>query len=395
MSDTNNPQHIPSVAEVEQIRAVSDPAIRNLQITQCYHELSAVLAARTGVCANWCTFATWASKQAGQTIRKEDFARTLERVLGDSAEVLRAVERLAATARQIGARYGLAEIKQVVWKALDLAGAIERASDAVGRGNRKVFEEIGREFARFIAVHLHDADFDGTRLARFCDELRAGDPPDGQHYLRQAFTHYYQSFFAADARTRAELLLLANLEIGLHEQTRLQPEIAAALNAALVDAEQFKERLIKTIFPYGGWLVRARLLFKRLWGRPTLFDIAVNTLIAEVQGRLRLTITEHLLTLALGHDLRLRLGDDLRAEFPASVKQLVNPDLCVLLARVDPTLDSLRETGTLDWADLPERMHFIADLFRCHQESPGLFASPFTTAQAADLKAGRLPDGRL
>jgi hypothetical protein len=30
-------------------------------------------------------------------------------------------------------------------------------------------------------------------------------------------------------------MLLANLEIGLHEQTRLQPEIAAALDAPLLD----------------------------------------------------------------------------------------------------------------------------------------------------------------
>jgi hypothetical protein len=30
---------------------------------------------RLGPCANWCTFATWASRQAGQTIRGEDLAQ--------------------------------------------------------------------------------------------------------------------------------------------------------------------------------------------------------------------------------------------------------------------------------------------------------------------------------
>jgi hypothetical protein len=67
--------HVPTVAEVERIAGLADPAIRNLQITQCYHELALGLAQRTGGGANWCAFATWASKQAGQTIRKADLFR--------------------------------------------------------------------------------------------------------------------------------------------------------------------------------------------------------------------------------------------------------------------------------------------------------------------------------
>jgi hypothetical protein len=47
--------------------ALADPAVRNLQITQCCCELSRALAARTGGGpANWCRVATWASKQAAQ-----------------------------------------------------------------------------------------------------------------------------------------------------------------------------------------------------------------------------------------------------------------------------------------------------------------------------------------
>ncbi len=70
-------ERYPTTADVDRIAAVSDPVIRNLQITQAYHELAAAVAARVGG-ANWCTFATWASKQAGQTIRKEDLAHLLE-----------------------------------------------------------------------------------------------------------------------------------------------------------------------------------------------------------------------------------------------------------------------------------------------------------------------------
>jgi len=109
----------------------------------------------------------------------------------------------------------------------------------------------------------------------------------------------------------------------------------------------------------------------------------------------RLIITEHMMTIGLSRGRRLRLGDDLSAEFPASLKQLTNPDLRALLERVDPTPDSPRETGAVDWADLPERLHFIVDLFRCYHESRDLFERPFTLDQVAALKAGRLPGGRL
>ena len=82
---------MPTVADVDRIAALADPVLRNLQITQCYCELSRAFAARTGGApANWCTFATWASKQAGQTIRKEDLARTFERLFAESPERRRA-----------------------------------------------------------------------------------------------------------------------------------------------------------------------------------------------------------------------------------------------------------------------------------------------------------------
>jgi len=69
MSSFTGLDHVPASAEVDRIATLGDPVLRNLQITQCYHELASALAKRTGPHANWCTFATWASKQAGQTIR--------------------------------------------------------------------------------------------------------------------------------------------------------------------------------------------------------------------------------------------------------------------------------------------------------------------------------------
>jgi hypothetical protein len=395
MNNATRIQHTPTVAEVDQIATLGDPIIRNLLITQCYHELSAVLAEQKGWSANWCTFATWASKQAGQTIRKEDIARTMENILNTAPATAQAAKNVATSAQHIGAKRDADEIQESVWDVLNPTAAIDRASDAVGRGNQKVFEEIGREFARFFSACLHDATFEAGKIAHFCDELRPGEPPDGQRYLRQAFTHYYQSFFENDAKARAELVLVANLEIGFHEQTRLQPEIAEALEAALVDPRQFKRRLIKAIFPYRGWLARARLFFMRLLGGPTPFDAAIDALIATARRQMHLIITEDMMTIGLPHGVRLRLRADLRAEFPISLKQITNSDLRALLKQIDPTPDSLRETGAVDWADLPERMHFIADMFRCYQESHDLFEPPFTLDQVAALKAGHRPRGQL
>jgi hypothetical protein len=372
---------------------MADPVLRNLQITQAYHELALALTARTGICANWCTFATWASKQAGQTIRREDFARLADEILTAEASA-QAVNEIAATAQALGAAQSEAEIEETIADVLNPLAALTRASDAVARGNRKVFEEIGREFARFAAEGLHDDAYDAAHIARFCGGLREGEPPDGQRYLRQAFTRYYAAFFEPDAKTRAEMILLANIEIGFHEQTRLQPEIAAALDAAFIERRAFRVRVIKALFPPRGWRARLRLFLIWLFDRPSPFDPVVNLLLDEARRRARRVITKAVMRIGLPHG-SLHLGDDLTADYPELLRQIVLADLVALLGQLDPTPDSPRDSGAADWALLPERLHFIAELFRCYHESADLFDPPFLPSQVAALKAGRLPEGAL
>ena len=212
----------PAVADVEQIAALKDPVVRNLRITQCYWELSQALAARTGGGpANWCTFATWASKQAGQTIRKEDLARAFERVFRRSREATGAGNAAAAAVAEPRKRADPEQLWGALWKALWPNDAFERASEAVARGNRKVFQEIGREFAHFLALPRKGGVIDSAALADFCDGLRPGDPPAGQSLLRQAFRSYAVALGESEGKERAELILLANVAIGFHEQTRL------------------------------------------------------------------------------------------------------------------------------------------------------------------------------
>jgi hypothetical protein len=382
---------IPNLAEIERIKAVADPVLRNLQITLCYHELAHVLAERTGRSANWCTFATWASKQAGQTIRKEDLGRTLQLMLGSEAAAQQAIQELLDAAHRLGVRLKVEDLMEVLWEAYDPEAAFERASEAVARGNLKVFAEIGREFARFNAAFLDDPAYDAEKITRFCEELIPGEPPDGQRYLRQAFTRYHRARVEADPLTRAQLILLANLEIGFHEQTRLQPEIVEALDAGVVDPRDVRDAVIADLFPQAAWLVRLRLWVARLLGRRSLLDIAVDALVAEEQRLVRRVLTGNLMSIDLGSAVRLRLGQDLGAGYPPSLRRIVLPELGELLDRIDPTPDSEQGSGAADWADLPDRIHFIADMFRCFGESPFLFDPPFTPAQLERIDAGERP----
>ncbi len=382
------PEHIPSIAEVDQIAALSDPVIRNLQITQCYHELSQAMTTRIGMNANWCTFATWASKQAGQTIRKEDLSRMLESV-SFSAQ---SVDSLVVSAQALGSEHTPLQIQQVVAQVITPLAAIDRASAAVSRGNNKVFQEIGREFARFCETCLRDDIYSPEKITAFCQSLHPGDPPDGQQYLRQAFARYYQMFFEDDPKKRAELMFLANIEIGYHEQTRLQPEIAEALDSAFNNTVQMWLQVTTRLFPLWVWLPR---LIMRLLGRLNAFDRLVGNLITEAKQQAREIITNYMMTLEVPPNQRLRLAQDVVGEFPPLLQHPTLQDLCQLLERIDPSPDAVIESGAVDWANLPERLHYIVDLFRCFQETVHLFDPPFTEAQIIAIKSGRLPTGRL
>jgi hypothetical protein len=385
---------IPTVADVERIVQIADPVLRNLEVTQCYHELSEAMAARMGQAANWCTFATWASKQAGQTIRKEDLRRLLESRLQRSQEAMAAAGEVGERARMVAGE-AAAEPQELALSGETYQTAIERASDAVSRGNKKVFEEIGREFARFYATCLGDEASMDDNIAHFCEGLRPGEPPAGQGILQEAFTHYGRALRESDAKQRAELLLLANIQIGFHEQTRLQPEIAESLDAGFTNSLRLTRHVLGVLFPSSSWLTVAYLYLRRLLGRPTALDLAMQRLLAAAQLQLRRTITDVMMSITLPNGVRLRLGQDLAAGFPESLQEISSPELRAWLEEHDPTPDSPRGSGAVDWANLPDRLHFIIDLFRCYQERAELLGPPFTAEQVAALQAGKVPSGKL
>ena len=378
----------PTIEDIDRIARLGEPVLRNLQITQCYYELSRCLAERNGFSANWCTFATWASRQAGQTIRQEDLIRAFEERFLLSPQISTALEEINARVTQLGASLQASFSSKEILQALNPGAAFARASDAVARGNKKVFEEIGFQFARFLQTFGRESRFDRDQTAHFCGELRPGEPPEGQQLLSEAFAAYCAAPFQ-DGKQKAELILLGNITAGYHEQIRLQPEIAEALNASVGSAVDLKRSFLTHVLPL------FHLPADLLTGHTPHLDAAFDRLAAEVNNLIRQVITEHLMTLHLASTEVLRLGHDLSGAFPQTLLQIQNPRLAAILAAVDLTPDSLNRTGATDWANFKERMHFIADFFRVYQERQYLFDAPFTAAQVELLKMGRRPEGRL
>ena len=380
---------VPAVDDIVRIAAIEHRVIRNLRITDGYADLSDAMRARTGDVANWCTFATWASRQAGTTIRGEDLMDRLERRLGGAAALMAPVQSLSRALLRKGLFERDTRLGRVVRAIHTPFDAFERASDHVAEGNLKVFAEIGDAFARYLATVPRDAAPDGPEFAAFAAALRPGPAPDGQDELREAFALYQRTGHEADAATRAAWIFLANLRIGLHEQTRLQPQIAAAVDAPIVTAGDLGVRVLHVLIPGSDrWprLVKLPATTVVGWAAQAVRKVAV-TLTREV-------VTESMMVLALPGRV-LALGRTLDAPVPDVLARTLPPSVEAFVRAHDPCAPGADDCGARDWCDLPQRMHYILHLFRAFAVEPALFGRPFTPAQAARLQAGDIPDGDL
>lgn len=366
-----------TLAELERIVRESDAVLRNLLITHTYHQLSAGLSRTVNAQnVNWCTFATWASKTAGRSIRNEEVPRYFLECIGLDGQLRESVSRpsfrlLAFTGLEPRVRAAaLAVLREV--------------SEQVADGNRKVFEELAPLFARY--RDLDRAADRSAALARFLDgELRPGSTEaGGQDLLRQAFSSYEQARAAVDPKECAELMLLANCRIGLHEQTRLQPNIRAAMDAPI--SLLFIKHLRRALPAPIGWFVGPVV---GLWLRPFL---------KRLQSEWERIATRYAMNLALPSGQEIPLGNDLPerpAWYPPDLAQISHLDLREILTRFDSNLNTTAGSGANNWAELQDRMGFIVELFRSRQQDSLLLGAPFTPAQVADLQQGRVPTGPL
>ena len=384
---------IPSVEDVAGISNISDPVIRNLNITLGYYELSKAMSRYTSGNPNWCTFAVWASKQAGQTIRKEDLVRTFKNIFHSSAEITFVLNSFAQLTEVIKNLPEVKAIDEFFLKIINPDDPIELSASAVADGNKKVFSEIGGEFARFLSVFKDENDFTEENINQFCAAFKPGGPPDGQQMLKDAFNSYYEARLQNDPKAKMELILYADLLIGYHEQTRLQPQIADALNAPITGLENMRTTILREIIP--GFWRRIRYYISKLLKRKLPLDDAIDKLLELVKHEMREVITEFMMTLYVPDNEILKLGQDLKGGFPEELKTITNSKFKELLSKIDPTPDSVKESGAKDWGDLSDRIHFIADFFRSHFKHLQLYNSPFTDEQMKVLKEGKIPQGKL
>jgi hypothetical protein len=378
---------VPDVDEVRKIAAIANPVIRNLEITDCYSRLAAAFAARSGEGANWCTYATWASRQAGRTIRGEDLLEHLVLKLEAGRWLLHPIATFWRRLLRRGLFQRETRIGRLTAELHTPFDAFESASDAVARGSLKVFEEIGLEFARFL--HTSTMPVDSRSFDGFLDRLRPGDPPVGQGYLRQAFTRYERARQERDPKLRVELAVLANLEIGFHEQTRLQPEISEALDAPYATQEDLGRRVLETLVPSAArWWSIVRKPAGAIVG-------VVATGVQRSASRLaREVITESFMVLAVPGRV-LALGTHLPDAYPEALDEPDDAELIDLLARFEPVPPSLDDCGARDWSDLQQRMHYIAHMFRAFHLNQELARAPFSPEQVTNFRQGKLPDGEV
>ncbi|WP_437547351.1 hypothetical protein WME97_45370 [Sorangium sp. So ce367] len=363
----------------------NQPVLCNLLITQCYYEISAELVKLLGGRnAHWCTFATWASKTAGRFIRNEDVPAVLRQLIlsdEDEREVISQRAGIAMGRGKGGPHVGGVNLLTPWWgHGLDLMEIPERIlrelSSDIALGNLKVFEELGPLFVRMIQVYRECPRPGDAQLAALLDGLKPGQSREGgQGPLRGAVVRYHEAMLTEDQDRKAELILLANALVGLHEQVRLQPYIARALNAPV--------RCLRDALGVPG---------RHL---PEALRSVIREQAEKVQAVWRLLATKEMMTMRLPDEL-LDLGHDLRAPPDltlhfAELATIDDRELFDLLSEYDAHDQMTSGYGAEDWASLPERMSYILELFRNRQQCNRLFQPPFSPDQRANIVAGRVP----
>jgi len=364
----------PSPSQVSDIVATVDPVRRNYRITVGYWRIALAMRERLPGGATWCAFGTWASRQAGSSIRKEDVERAVARRLQAKLErlsVLREAQQLL--------RLPEMRLPRLVGALSQGLPGIDRTAHALATGNALIFREMGREFSRYLA----HGD------AGFSDDLRPGPPPDGQDLLRSAFAHYAAAERSSDHAGRAQRVFLANVQIALHEQTAAQPLIREAMDAALMDIADTRRIVVARLDrlaaegPLGG-------LHTGIGRR--VFNALADEVSEALREVVRLVITERLMSIEMPDGQLLRLGSDIAALFPASLSTITDSALASQLTELDLTPETTRGSGTLDWSNLSDRMHFLTDFFRCYHEDAALFDPPFSATDLVAIEAGGRPD---
>ena len=356
--------------------AMTDPALRNLWITQTYAELAERLREWMGADQTWCSFAIWASNTAGVSIRGEELPHVITEVLDEVGH------HVDAIVDRGGDHHPLIRWLAGPLRHSHVIAAVRRAladvSEHIAHGNVLVYAELAPLFVRLID-HL---DAVGPPAAGDIDALLAdiGMPSRAEEpMLDPAFRSYAAAAGESDPAVRAQLVLTANIAAVLHEQRCLHDDIVASLDAGLLDVAGEVGRLFHRVLPRGVQKVLTCRVVERI-------EFHVEALWEHVVTRLLMTLQPPVETLHLGVDVPAPAGAPL---FPQPLRRRDHPPLVDLMAQWDPTGGTGRGSGARDWARLRDRMGYIVNLFRSRQQVLALTARPFEADELAEMDDAR------
>lgn len=369
-----------SLSMIDHVVNTSDPILRNLKITQAYHDLCVGFAFLLGnKNANWSNFACWASKTAGKSIRKDDLPKIIQKLFVDRLRMKKLFDDFSTEFNE------QMDEKEIIWN-MYILGVIEEISDSIAKGNLKVFEEVSPFFSKFIFIFQGDKEFDKEKLDVFNTQFAEGHTLNGgQDLLKEALTHYYHSMFSNSDKEKAELILMGNIKIGLHEQMRLQSHIEQAVTAPSRHGFELAiQSKFETILPKFILKSRVQDFLSSLKDEiPILCKEIITTI-------MKLTLPTK----------KVKLSSDaprssLFQMFPSNLKQIENPELKDILEKYDKNVNSISGSGATDWVDLDDRLNYIIDLFRANQQKDELFYPPFNKIQTNTIYDGKIPSGSL
>jgi hypothetical protein len=330
------------------------------------------------------------------------------------------------------------------------------------QGNKVVFAELAGAFAAFIDAFSGRAPT-GKPLSDLLDKYKPGPPmPDtvvvdtrkgtakstlhgGQSLLRDMLLRYHDAMLETDAARKAQLIMLASAEGGLHEQTRLQNYIASSINVPI------DMIIVEAVSSHATAVSGEPSVLHRLHAavhravHPLTFSVRALWASFSTLELMKMRLPDG--TLRLGHDLPSPPGLPL---FPKDLESIGNPALQQLLNgfgalaakstesdidklaagvahliprefrgggvvgsvarhwsdnKLDADLAGLASKGLIhaevagsaahDWAVLSQRMHFILEYFRSRQQDPTLVDQPFSAEQRAAIAVGKVPGGPL
>jgi hypothetical protein len=364
---------------VGDIAEMADPVLRNLWITQRYHEFAVALRdAGLADDATWCAFAVWASKTAGATIRGEVLPARAKQLLLDNEATEASLHRfnhgLVGRAVQNLTRDHLGRLVE------DVTGDVSRQ---IAEGNVLVFAELAPIFTEMLrALDLKPASAEDLAAAVTPALASLATKVDAAA-AATAFQSYGRALFAPAERTI--LILQANILAVAHEQRRLQPAISGALNAAISDT--LKKLIEDDIVCHVPTAAARHWLDGLTDDLCEVLDEAWDTALTESIMQL-VTASETL-------DLRRDVPPLPDGMFPSGLRELTGTAAESAFAQWDKTAGSGTPSGAHDWAVLEDRMNFIVNLFRSRQKDGSLFDPPFTATQRAEMAQGQLPPGPL